>query len=409
MTMLRNFTAVLPVTCNADCGFCPEKEMEQKAKPKDWQEALIDSIVDNEHRVDHVSISGGEPTLRMNFLFETIDEILSRTGIGNVGLTTNGRFLESPNSVLKFLDLNTDRLLRSKLSHLNISMHSFDRALANKIMGVEYSWTMDDLVRFRRQLGRDVSFHINFVINEHNIKNIEHEFIAARDFMHANPWIDVVFRIDYNNAKLSKDLRAYGQSVEAWRESTRGSIKEEKAARKRILKQPKMLQMFDEIFNGSLADSFNDDWLPSSDGPNTSACPSCFTHQSPEINNSFAWLKASSYEPNDDEPEFTELVFHMDGKLYYDWSRNTPAKKDTWSPAKAEKAVRRIRRSRFDLEPKAEEPKAKAVKKRPAKNKKVEFDASDLEETNTFRRKEEQMPKGGTCSYDDRGKCNYRG
>lgn len=391
MTMLRNFTAVLPVTCNADCGFCPEKEMEQKAKPKDWQEALIDSIVDNEHRVDHVSISGGEPTLRMNFLFEAIDEILSRTGIGNVGLTTNGRFLESPNSVLKFLDLNTDRLLRSKLSHLNISMHSFDRALANKIMGVEYSWTMDDLVRFRRQLGRDVSFHINFVINEHNIKNIEHEFIAARDFMHANPWIDVVFRVDYNNAKLNKELRAYGQSVEAWREATRGSIKEEKEARKRIRKQPKMLQMFDDIFNGSLVDSLSD-WLPSTDRPNTSACPSCFTHQSPAINNSFAWLKASSYEPNDDEPEFTELVFHMDGKLYYDWSRNTPVEKETWSPADPKKAIRRIRRSRFDLEPKEEKPKPQAKKKK--------------KDQVVTRQQDQDIRSSGTCGYPTT-RCGY--
>ncbi|QQO90425.1 putative radical SAM superfamily protein [Erwinia phage pEa_SNUABM_5] len=385
MTMLRNFTAVLPVTCNADCGFCPEKEMEEKAKPKEWQAALIDAITDNEDRVDHVSISGGEPTLRMNFLFDTIDEILSRTGIGNVGLTTNGRFLESANSTLKFLDLNTDRMLRSKLSHLNISMHSFDRAMANKIMGVEYSWTLDDLVRFRRQLGRDVSFHINFVVNQHNIGNIEQEFILAQRFMHANPMIDVVFRIDYNNDKLNRELRTYGQSVEAWREATRGSIKEEKEARKRIRKQPKLLQTFDEIFSGSLTDMLNDDWLPSSDRPNTSACPSCFTHQSPGINNSFAWLKASAYEPNEDEPEFTELVFHMDGKLYYDWSRNTPVHKD--KPLSA-KAVKRYRgRREFDLEPKDEQPK-KAAKK---KKKDVEV-------------------KGGSCTFrQTSGSCTFRG
>lgn len=320
---LRNFTAILPVTCNADCSFCPEKEMENKADQKAWSNNLIAAIKAHGHRVDHVSISGGEPTLRMKYLFETIDRIRAETGMRKVGLTSNGQFLEKHNQTMTFLDLNTDEMLESKLSHLNISMHSFDREKANKIMGVKYTWTIEDLVRFRRQLGRKLSFHINFVINKENIDNIEWEFRQANEFMKANPWIDVVFRVDYDNKKLSKELRKYGQAVQAAREEKRPRDKSIKYTPKKV-KEPELIKLFNSIFDGSYYDELTEETLPGFGDTFTTGCPSCFTHRSTDLGNSFAYLKASSYEPNEDEEEYTEMVFHMDGSLYFDWSRKEP-------------------------------------------------------------------------------------
>lgn len=320
---LRNFTAILPVTCNADCSFCPEKEMENKAPQKEWQDKLIAAIKTHGHRVDHVSISGGEPTLRMKYLFETIDQIQTKAHMYKVGLTSNGQFLEKPNQLLTFLDLNTNEMLESKLSHLNISMHSFDREKANKIMGVNYTWTLEDLARFRRQLGRKLSFHINFVINEQNIDNIEWEFHQANEFMKENQWIDVVFRVDYNNKKLNKELRKYGLAVQAAREAKRPRDKSIKYTPPKV-KEPKLIKLFNSIFDGSYYDDLTEETVPGFGDTLTTACPSCFTHRSTDLGNSFAYLKASSYEPNEDEEEYTEMVFHMDGGLYFDWSRKEP-------------------------------------------------------------------------------------
>ncbi|QZE57486.1 hypothetical protein MPK71_gp277 [Erwinia phage pEa_SNUABM_1] len=320
---LRNFTAILPVTCNADCSFCPEKEMENKAPQKEWQDKLIAAIKTHGHRVDHVSISGGEPTLRMKYLFETIDQIKTKAHMRKVGLTSNGQFLEKPNQLLTFLDLNTDEMLESKLSHLNISMHSFDREKANKIMGVNYTWTLEDLARFRRQLGRKLSFHINFVINEQNIDNIEWEFRQANEFMKENQWIDVVFRVDYDNKKLNKELRKYGLAVQAAREAKRPRDKSIKYTPPKV-KEPKLIKLFNSIFDGSFYDELTEETMPGFGDTFTTACPSCFTHRSTDLGNSFAYLKASSYEPNEDEEEYTEMVFHMDGGLYFDWSRKEP-------------------------------------------------------------------------------------
>lgn len=336
--MMRNFTAILPVTCNADCSFCPEKEMEQKAEKKEWLSSLIKQI--NRHRgeFDHVSISGGEPTLKPKFLFEVIDAIRTQTHIDKIGLTSNGRFLNKPNSMFQFLDLNTDHMLESKLSHLNISRHSFDDAKNNEIMKVRYTYTLDDLVKFRRQLGTKLSFHINFVINEHNIENIAWEFDQANKFMAKHPWIDVVFRVDYANEKLNRRLRRYGLAVQEWRNATRGSIKEERIARQKLRKKPKLVELFDAVFSGTTQDPDED----TIDGTFTDACPSCFVHRSRKLHYSHAWLKASSYEPNKDEEEYTEYVFHMDGQLYYDWSRDEPV------PEK--KKARRLRSVQDDMD-----------------------------------------------------------
>lgn len=310
---LRNFTAILPVTCNADCSFCPEKEMEQKANQKEWQDGLIDQIkrMYKKTKFNHVSISGGEPSLRSKFLFETIDRIQKETPIKTVGLTSNGHFLEKQNSTFDFLDRNTTPEMTSKLSHLNISMHSFNRERANKIMGVNYKQSLEDLVRFRRQLGRNVSFHINFVINDQT-GPIAEEFKAAADFMRANPYIDVVFRIDYNNVELSKALRDYAMEYEA----NLIAVATRKKCAMKEPKAPNIVQEFDRSFGGQNNEDVESAW--------TTGCPSCFTHASNIVNNSRAYLKASSYEPNEDEEEYTELVYHMDGVLYWDWTRNDP-------------------------------------------------------------------------------------
>ncbi|QZE60189.1 hypothetical protein pEaSNUABM35_00272 [Erwinia phage pEa_SNUABM_35] len=388
---LRNFTAILPVTCNADCSFCPEKEMEQKANQKEWQDGLIAQIkrMYKKTKFDHVSISGGEPTLRTKFLFETIDRIQKETPIKKVGLTSNGQFLEKPNSTFDFLDRNTTPEMTSKLSHLNISMHSFNRERANKIMGVNYKQTLEDLVRFRRQLGRDVSFHINFVINDQT-GSITEEFKAAANFMRANPFIDVVFRVDYNDVELSKALRDYAMEYEEYNTAVRTSKRKLKLLAPRA---PHIVQKFDRFFGGQNLDDVESAW--------TTGCPSCFTHASNPVNNSRAYLKASSYEPNEDEAEYTELVYHMDGALYWDWTRNDP--------------VPLPRSKRFDFEMKEERadkpmprlksaPKAKTVKK--AKTTKKETPTTSSGSCHYSAPCSYSQGTGGSCSFRSGG-CNY--
>lgn len=296
--MYRNFTAILPVTCNANCVFCPEKEMEQKATKADWTEGLIKSLLENKDRVDHVSISGGEPTLNIKLLQNTIDTIRAKTPIKRIGMTSNGQFLESSNKTLNVLSALTDATtLEPKLEYMNISMHSFNQDLNMEIMDISSMFDLDALVRFRKLLGQ-VSFHINFVICKQNIRSILWEMKQAKRFMEANPNIDVVFRVDYSMKTEFKKLHTWAQANKS---------------KRRSIEMPTLIAMFNSVFGtGTEVD-------PTSQL--IGYCPSCFTMMSKVSDLNFAYLKASAYEPNAILDKPTELIYHMDGKLYYDWSR----------------------------------------------------------------------------------------
>ena len=81
-----NFTAILPVTCNASCGFCPEKEMSDKLPWALWINGLVDAVNTTHARYgyDHISLSGGEPSLDSNRLQETLNALLNRTPIKKI-------------------------------------------------------------------------------------------------------------------------------------------------------------------------------------------------------------------------------------------------------------------------------------------------------------------------------------
>ncbi len=303
--MYRNFTAILPVTCNANCVFCPEKEMKEKANKAQWLEGLVNSLFKNRKKVGHVSISGGEPTLNVKLLQQTIDTVLGETHIKRIGLTSNGQFLESSNKTLGLLNALIDgTTLKCKLDFMNISMHSFDSELNMEIMGLTSMFDLDALVRFRKMLGRDVSFHINFVICKQNIRNIKWEMTQAREFMRQNPHFDIVFRVDYSMKDQFEKLHKWAQTP----------------ARKRSKEAtPRLAAIFNEVFNNSV--ELKDDNL-------IGYCPSCFTLASYPGAHNTVYLKASAYEPNEVLGVASELVYHMNGKLYFDWSRKQPVYKE---------------------------------------------------------------------------------
>lgn len=355
--MYRNFTAILPVTCNANCVFCPEKEMEQKATKADWTEGLVKSLLENKNRVDHVSISGGEPTLNIKLLQSTIDTILAKTPIKRIGMTSNGQFLESSNKTLNVLSALTDATtLEPKLEYMNISMHSFNQDLNMEIMGISSMFDLDALVRFRKLLGQ-VSFHINFVICKQNIRNILWEMKQAKRFMEANPNIDVVFRVDYNMKAEFKKLHTWAQASKS---------------KRRSIEMPVLIAMFNSVFGtGTEVD------------PTTQLigyCPSCFTMMSKVSDLNFAYLKASAYEPNAILDKPTELIYHMDGELYYDWSRKQYAG-DTEAVENDELP---------------EKPLPSKGKKKPVEKKKK----------HTKIRTSSDSGSGGRCGYSG-GRCGY--
>lgn len=277
--LIDNFTAILPVTCNADCGFCPEKEMAEKAKKDQWIENLVKHINATRHMgYDHVSLTGGEPSLDPRLLKETITAIHERTWVRKVGMTTNGQFMESKDKILKFLDAITKNGA-CLLDFLNISRHAFTTPENNDIMRVSYQHTLRDIVNFRQVLPRELSFRLNMVITETTDVNRLFNEAEALYRTLTDAYVGIAFRTDY---EMIID-RAQGLVPE-----------------KIMAEYVKVFGAVEEI----------------------GGCPTCITYQSPTRFN--YTLKGANFEPTDKDKVWREFIQHQDGVLYYDWTRNKP-------------------------------------------------------------------------------------
>lgn len=288
----ENFTAVLPVTCNADCHFCPEKEMENKA-PKDvWLSSLLTAINDTKSAgYDHISLSGGEPSLDPRLLQLTIRSIIGRTHITEIGMTTNGQFLESVQKLTSFVHAITTDNGAVIPYFINISRHAFNTEENNEIMSVNYKHTMADIIGFRNLLPKHMSFRLNMVLtSKSDIKRLFREAKTLSKVLADNN-IDIAFRTDY-------------------------SIIVDKASG---LVPREIREAFDETFGETKI---------------RYSCPTCVTYVPLEYPGIF--LKGANFEPTEMEEIKREFIFHQDGILYHDWKRNQPVDVKEFAPTEVE-------------------------------------------------------------------------
>lgn len=283
MEYKENFTAILPVTCNANCSFCPEKEMENKASKDEWVTNLLETLIRTRFFHNHVSLSGGEPTLDPRLLARTIKTI-SRFRMG-VGITTNGQFLESLTKTQAFMDAcRIDGMDGFYPYFINISRHAFDTVENNRLMETNYRHDMNDIFAFRRMIPRNISFRLNMVLvaGEDHLKLFK-EALAYEQKL-ADHKIVLSFRTDYNLV-VSKEEGLIPKSI---------------------------YDQFVSVF-GVCEETYS--------------CPTCVTH-SPQMYSNYI-LKAGDFEPTTKEELEREFVFHQDGKLYNDWKRNRPVARET--------------------------------------------------------------------------------
>lgn len=277
---IDNFTVVLPVTCNADCSFCPEKEMENKASKQDWLDNMVLAVNETaSDGYDHISVSGGEPTLDLRLLTEAVYAILNGTHIKKVGITTNAQFLESRAKAQNMIQFINSGIL-PVIDFMNISRHAVRTSDNNKIMGVNYKHTLSDIIRFRNAVNVR-SFHINVVVTaETDLDELFREYSLVQPVLDSNN-IDIVFRTDYTwqNTAIEDGRKI----VEI------------------------LVQKFTDVFG---------------EYTTVSECGSCLTLVSSAHPN--VYLKGAAYEPTLVEDVAREFVFHQDGALYYDWERNLP-------------------------------------------------------------------------------------
>lgn len=275
---IDNFTAILPVTCNANCGFCPEKEMDQKADKRTWLNNLVDHINHSWNLgYDHISLSGGETTLDLRLLEDTLIAIHERTPCRRVGITTNGKFLENLVQTRRLVSFLNDTDAGNMVYFINISRHAFDTSTNNDIMQVNYQHNLGNIAEFRRALKHVDSFRLNMVITaETNTHELFTGALSLTGWFQQNK-IDVALRCDYNLD------RKEGEVIPSW-----------------------VTTLFERYFGETRI---------------TGGCPTCKTRGTLNSRYRHLMLKGSYFEPTHHDTVSRELIHHQDGVLYYDWQR----------------------------------------------------------------------------------------
>jgi cyclic pyranopterin phosphate synthase len=147
--------------CNFRCFYCmPENAKflpEKLLLPTDVLVETVRQLVS--HGIDEVRVTGGEPTLRRDFV--PIMEALSTLPLSKLGLTTNGFLLE------RFLPA----LSRTRLQHINISLDSLDPANFHRITHTDTFERVLRAIRATRDAGFTVKLNCILFrgLNDHEV------------------------------------------------------------------------------------------------------------------------------------------------------------------------------------------------------------------------------------------------
>lgn len=120
--------------CNSNCIMCPDSEGLRRRKSNITVEKLLEQIRVFPDNIGSIDITGGEPTLLKNRLFDIIEEIYIKYNDINLMMLTNGRSFASrdyANNMYKF---------KNKNIKLEIPIHSNDSNIHDTISGCEGSF-----------------------------------------------------------------------------------------------------------------------------------------------------------------------------------------------------------------------------------------------------------------------------
>lgn len=254
-----NFSIVLPGPCNARCGFCFWRRDPEEAEGHVFCQNLMEVVKKLPKQFWQVSITGGEPTLSpvLNNVLTILEE--SRR-FKKVVLTTNGTALENQFGSAHF----------GVVTNVNISRHSAgdqeNRAVFNWSMGIPSLAELSNLNNELNRLG--IESCVNCVITP--------ALDSPREF------VSIMRNVYFTEATFRKPHTAKS-------DLSMTSLERGIASRHHRVAH--------------------------------SECPVCRSNLY-LLGGMRTWWTASIAEPTDVMVDKVyELVFHPDGKLYADWSK----------------------------------------------------------------------------------------
>lgn len=161
--------------CNSNCVMCPTTEYERRygeGLTRNMLERFIELLPDN---LAHITITGGEPTLRVEDFLFVLGKIKKRFSEVETLLLTNGRSL----SIKKLVDM----MLIDCPRHMTVGipLHAAQAELHDCITQVEGSFT-ETCLGISNLLNRNVSVEIRIVVSKLNIEELENiaELICSK-------------------------------------------------------------------------------------------------------------------------------------------------------------------------------------------------------------------------------------
>ena len=160
--------------CNSNCVMCPSSDMERKngdGMSEDWMREYLSLLPDS---LGHITITGGEPTLRTDHFFEIVDRIADQFPDTESLLLTNGRSFAAQKFVMR-LASHCPQYLR-----VAIPIHGHTPNLHDSITQVSGSFNQTCL-GIRNLLHNKISVELRVVVSKLNLQVLPEiaSFIAA--------------------------------------------------------------------------------------------------------------------------------------------------------------------------------------------------------------------------------------
>lgn len=147
--------------CNSNCLMCPMSDEERRAEDSFSDELQLDYIKMLPANLQHIVVTGGEPTLRIKLFFKSLEIVKHRFPDIEILLLTNGRSF----SISQFADRLAGLAIKNML--VAIPLHGPKDSLHDAITNVPGSFRQT-VAGIQNLLERNVSIEIRIVVSKLN-------------------------------------------------------------------------------------------------------------------------------------------------------------------------------------------------------------------------------------------------
>ena len=153
--------------CNSSCIMCPTSELMRKTSGVEPPEKLMAVLRAIPNRRNHITITGGEPFLLGEDIFQIFEFMKMRLNRLDYLLLTNGRAFAIEKYFKKFCESAPSRLM------VGIPIHGSNSKLHDAITRAEGSFEQT-VLGIKRLLKADIKIELRIVVSKLNIDDIYH-------------------------------------------------------------------------------------------------------------------------------------------------------------------------------------------------------------------------------------------